>query len=75
MPAQMAMAPKRKPIIPPCRGPIGNEYVGFGTHEQYFYPEYFVYQPEYEAKFDIACKKLYDNGYEFVFIEDAVEKS
>ena len=50
-----------------------HQYVGFGTHEQYFYPEYFNYQPDYGEKFHKACKVLSESGHEYCFIEDAVK--
>jgi len=49
---------------------VGNEYIGWGTHEQYFYKDYLAYQPDYEEKLMIATKVLYDNGYEFIFMQD-----
>ena len=54
------------------RSYIGNEYIGWGTHEQYFYPEYFAYQPEYKEKLMIACDELYNNGYQFIFMQDLI---
>lgn len=52
---------------------IGNEYIGWGTHEQYFYPEYYAYQPEYKEKLMIACDELHKNGYEFIFMRDMIK--
>lgn len=51
---------------------LGNEYIGFTNHEQYFYPYYFAYQSDYAEKMLKAVKLLCDNGYEFVFAEDLV---
>jgi hypothetical protein len=51
---------------------IGNEFIGWGTHEQYFHKDYLAYQPEYEEKLMIATKVLYDNGYEFKFMQDLI---
>lgn len=51
---------------------IGNEYIGWGTHEQYFYPEYYAYQPEYKEKLMLACEVLYKNDYQFVFMQDLI---
>lgn len=48
------------------------EFVGYATHEQYFYPEYFLYQTDYADKIEKAAKIIYENGYEYVFIEDLV---
>ena len=55
------------------RGYTDHQYVGFGTHEQYFYPEYFNYQPDYGEKFHKACQVLAESGHEYCFVEDAVE--
>lgn len=52
---------------------IGNEYIGWGTHEQYFYPEYYAYQPDYEEKLMIGCDELHKNGYEFIFMEELIK--
>lgn len=54
------------------KGYTDNEYIGWGTHEQYFYPEYFAYQPDYEEKLMKACKVLKDNNYEFIFMQDLI---
>ena len=51
---------------------VGNEYIGWGSHEQYFYPEYFAYQPDYEEKLMLAAQVLFENGYEYVFVEDII---
>ena len=51
---------------------IGNEYIGWGTHEQYFYPEYFAFQPDYAEKLMAGCEVLYKNGYEFIFMEELI---
>ena len=52
---------------------IGDEYIGWGTHEQYFYPEYYAYQPEYKEKLMIACEELYKNDYSFIFMQDLIK--
>ena len=49
------------------------EYIGYGTHEQYSYPEYFAYQSDSEEKLLTSAKVLYDAGYEYFFIEELVE--
>ena len=48
---------------------IGDELVSIGNHEQYFYEDYFAYQPEYADKLLKAAKIMHDNGYEFIFPE------
>ena len=52
---------------------IGREYCGYSTHEQYFYPEYYAYQPEYKEKLMIACEELYKNDYTFIFMQDLIK--
>lgn len=39
-------------------------------HEQYFYPDYHQYQPDFEAKLDHAFDLLAQNGYESRFAEE-----
>ena len=51
---------------------VNDEYVSTGGHEQYFYEDYFNYQPEYAAKFLKAAEILARNGYEFIFPEELV---
>ena len=52
---------------------MGNQYVGWGTHEQYFYPEYYAYQPDYAEKLMVACDVFHQNGYDFIFMEDLIK--
>ena len=54
-------------------GFIGNEYIGWGTHEQYFYPEYFAYQADYKEKLFIACDELHKNDYNFIFMQELIK--
>ena len=51
---------------------LNYEYLGYATHEQYFYPEYFAYQSDYSAKILEAAKVVSENGYEFIFVEELV---
>ena len=51
-----------------------NEYLGYATHEQYFYPKYFLYQPDYADKLFLAAKIVSENGYEFFFPEEMVKE-
>lgn len=44
-----------------------------GNHEQYFFKDYFSYQPEYEEKIYTMAKTLKEKGRECIFIEDLVE--
>lgn len=42
------------------------EYIGFATHEQYFYPHYFAYQPDTHEKFEAMAKTAHERGYRFI---------
>lgn len=52
---------------------VGSEYFGYITHEQYFYPEYFAYQPDYAEKILKAAEIMHRNGYEYFFAEELVK--
>lgn len=52
---------------------LENEFVGVGTHEQYFYEDYLSYQPDYSAKILKMGEILSSNGYEFFFAEEIVK--
>jgi hypothetical protein len=39
-------------------------------HEQYFYPEYRAYQPDFREKVETAIKFVVDGGYKPVFFAD-----
>lgn len=44
--------------------------INVGHHEQYFYKDYFTYHPDYAKKTLTAAKCLFENDFEFVFLED-----
>lgn len=48
------------------------EFFIYGTHEQYFYPDYFAYQEEYPEKILLAAKLLSEKGYKFIFSQDII---
>lgn len=50
------------------------EFVIVCTHEQYFYPDYFAYQPEYEIKILQMAEYFKNKNYEFVFVEDITKR-
>ena len=52
---------------------IGAEYFGYATHEEYFYPEYFAYQPDYADKVMKAAEIVHRYGYEYFFVEEIVK--
>lgn len=41
-------------------------------HEQYFYPDYQAYQPEFEEKLDATFTWFQSHGYESSFLEDCI---
>ena len=52
---------------------IGEEYISLATHEQYFYEDYFAYQPDYADKIYVMSKFLQEHGYRFVFAEELAD--
>ena len=48
------------------------EFVDYGNHEQYFYKNYFAYQPEYMEKEELCARTLAERGHRFVFMEELV---
>ncbi len=48
----------------------GHEFIGVANHEQYFYPEYFAYQPEMAEKFYAMAETLYNGGYRFITADE-----
>ncbi|MGI6562613.1 MAG: hypothetical protein ACOX3Q_08655 [Clostridia bacterium] len=45
------------------------------VHEQYFYPHYIKYMPDYYERFDTAIRWCVENGYRPSFIKEALELS
>ena len=52
---------------------LGREYIGICDHEQYFYEDYFAYQPDYAEKINKMCEILTSAGYEFIHGEDLIK--
>ena len=48
----------------------GCEFIGTGSHEQYFYPDYYAYQPDYGDKIYLLAKMLHEFGYRFVTADE-----
>lgn len=48
-------------------------YVDLLVHEQYFYPSYFNYQPDYREKLITAVKWAQDNGYKPALLGDCIQ--
>ena len=52
---------------------VDYEYVRYADHEQYFYKDYYAYQPDYMEKIHVAAKIFNDNGFEHFFAEEIVD--
>lgn len=63
----------RDAIVPIFEKVRGRDFICFADHEQYFFKDYFAYQPDYMEKVHISAKWLHDDGRRFVFIEDTVD--
>jgi hypothetical protein len=48
------------------------ECVRIMIHEQYFYPDYPRYQPNFEEKLELAFRLLSERGYKSAFFEDII---
>ncbi len=48
----------------------GTKFIDLMIHEQYFYPDYENYQPDFEEKLDTAFSFLIDRGYRFVLADE-----
>lgn len=62
-----------KTLVEGIKANVGCEFIGHGTHEQYFYPDYFKWHPDYADKVLAAARTLHENGYTYIFIEDLVD--
>lgn len=45
---------------------IDHDYIGICDHEQYYYSDYFAYQPDYAEKIYKMGEFLINNGFEFI---------
>jgi hypothetical protein len=67
---------KCEEIVPHLDSYIRNSnkppYLDMLVHEQYFYPFYFNYQPDYREKILTAVKWAHDNGYEPAKLGDCI---
>ena len=59
-----------KDIPPAFEKVLGNQFVVYGFHEQYFYRDYLAYQPDYADKIFTAADIMKRNGYEYFFLEE-----
>lgn len=51
---------------------LGKEYIGYMTHEQYFYEDYYAYQPDFAEKLYLAAKIVHENGYRFITADEQI---
>ncbi|MBQ7643333.1 MAG: hypothetical protein IJS67_05465 [Clostridia bacterium] len=51
---------------------IGRDFIKIMIHEQYFYKDYFNYQPDFAEKTESAIKLLIEKGYKSVFYEELI---
>ena len=49
---------------------LGNEFIGFATHEQYSYPDYYAYQPDHGDKILKAAEIMHKNGYNYIWDDE-----
>lgn len=48
----------------------GREYIGVATHEQYFYEDYYAYQPDYAEKIYLMAKTLTEAGHRWITCDE-----
>ncbi|HEY8389768.1 MAG TPA: hypothetical protein VIL26_02260 [Clostridia bacterium] len=61
---------KLEDIIPYLSNLIGKEHIEIMIHEQYFYPHYYMYQPDYEKKIETAVSYLISHNYTSCFLNE-----
>ena len=49
------------------------EFLIHATHEEYWFKDYFAYQPDSREKLMAACKAVHDADYSYMFIEDKID--
>lgn len=50
----------------------GMEFIGTGNHEQYFYKDYFAYQPDMPEKILKMAEILHNKGYQFIVADELI---
>ncbi len=60
-------------IMPYLSKHIGRQHIEIMIHEQYFYPDYYMYQPDYEQKLNTAISYLIDNDYKSCFLDEFIK--
>ncbi len=54
--------------------PTRGGYIDAMIHEQYFYPDYVAYKPDFEERIMYVCKYLYDRGYKPMKLAEAIRE-
>ncbi len=49
------------------------DFASFGGHEQYFYTDYFAYQPNHGEKLLKGIRLMHEHGFEFMFADNILE--
>lgn len=73
--AQVINAFKIDKVIPDLdeiKNTFNPRYIDLMIHEQYFYPHYVAYQPDWEDKVMTAVKWAHDNGFRPGFLKESV---
>ena len=60
------------PYLENVKKTFNPHYIDLMIHEQYFYPDYFGYQPDYREKVMTSVKWAVDNGYTPGFLKESV---
>jgi len=50
----------------------GMEFIGTGNHEQYFYEDYYAYQPDMPEKILKMAEILHNKGYQFIVADEMI---
>lgn len=56
-----------------CKIPHEGQFIQMVIHEQYFYPDYHHYEPDYAARILNMAKWMHEHGYESVSLTDLVK--
>ena len=57
-------------ILPRLQLVCDRDFVKVMIHEQYFYPDYKKYHPNFEEKLNLAFRFLFENGFSSIFFEE-----
>ena len=59
-------------VLPELEPVLGHEQIRVMVHEQYFYPDYWAYQPDFGEKLDVIFALLAEHGYASRFFEEMI---